>query len=537
MVAARLASITAKELKPPARELIAKSYEINERRYYQTKDPQEKTQLALQLLLTKVSPDVAGIISLPSETKELDKLEEYASTALVESAKEKQRLTSLKAGSLLVGILLQRAHKTPELEKQTKIREDAREFAEQTLSFMPTPRELITEVYPFALLLLRSINDLVHRDQPTEDQKIHDLLTRSEQLAQTLATAAKNRQDISNQLMALSVAASATAQLATITPNKGRQAQLLTRATTQIHRAIKTAAQSEQPQYVEAALSQFDRIIRARLMTMPTLEEQKTMFDEWTRTFNEAAKNLEPNHLTTKKLNAYRLLNAEIPLIFIEHAQGKITLDDAKRQITSTLREIEKQGDKNQAELAKQLERRWAFQLGEETILASGYRLEEAETSFTLADEHFRISLQVEPTLISAKESLKKSKTFPYLQPSTSPQTQIWYNETPVLYSIYPEKQIFTWITLESTTEKLVSIGLWIASSQQQKVTFELKVLAIETLTHDPKGVTVRIPGATLQIERSPTVAEQREDYGLVKYDLSIIPAQPIALPLLITIE
>ncbi len=536
-VAGKLSSMTSDELKPPAREIIVKSYEINERRYYQTKDPQEKTQLALQLLLTKVSPNAGGIINLPSTTKELDKLEEYASSALIQSAKEKQKLTSLKAGSLLVGILLQRAHLTPEMEKQIKIREDAREFAEQTLSFMPLPSELNSEVYPFALLLLRSINDLVHRDQPTKDQKIHDLLTNCEQLAQTLATNAKNRQDISNQMMALSIAAATTAQLATITPNKEMQSQLLTRATTQIHKAIKTAAQSEQPQNVEAAISQFDRIIRARLITMPTLEEQKTLFEEWTRTFNEAAKTLEPNHPTTKKLNVYRLLNAEIPLIFIQHGQGKITLDTAKREITSALREIGKQGDKNQAELAKQLERRWAFQLGEDTILASGYRLEEAETSFTLADEHFRISLQVEPSLKNSNESYKKSKTFPYLQPSMRPQTQIWYDETPVLYSTYPEKQVFTWLTLKSTSEKQVSIGLWIASSHQQQLAFELKVLAIQALTQDTKGVTIQIPGATVQIDRPPTVAEHREDFGLLKYDLSFIPGHPIAFSLLISID
>jgi hypothetical protein len=539
IVTSQLAKRPPDTLSKAATQLMKQSHQLNEQLYFQTKDPQVRAKLALQLLLSRISPDPSGKIVIELPLKELDKLEEYASTALLTHVKEKQPTDVIKAGSMLVWIILQRLHHIQDREDVQKLKEDARDFTEKTFAFMPPSTELPLVVLPFAWLLLRNINALVHEEKPVDESKWEQLLTQSEQLAQTLAKAAKSRSDTSNEILALSAAGTATAKLATITTSSDQRLRLLKRGTTQIQNALQVATSQGNSSDIEAALLQYDQLMQARLTIAPPISAQRSIFDEWNQTYKEAVEALQSANVqeVANRLEAYRILNAQVPLIFTLLSTGKETQDSIRRQLTELFHEVGQIGSTKQQQLAKQLERRWAFQLGEESLLASGYRLEDAETTFTLADEHFRISLQVEPQITINNKALQKTRSFPSLRPAAQPNELVWYDATPILCSAYGDEEVFMRLSLQDPSENRVSIGLWLITSKETPVRLTLRILGIEGLSQGPEGVKIKLSGAQVQLPIPPTVAEHRETNGILVYEFSLTPGFPKSLPLHVEIS
>lgn len=538
-VAAQLGQRPSDTLSKSAQKLIEQSHQLNEQLYFQSKDPQIRAQLALQLLISRLSPDTSGKLIELLSTKELDKFEEYASTALLTHIKNKQPIKSLKAGSLLVWLLLQRYHNVTEEKQRAKLKKDASDFAEKIFTFLPNAIELTEEAYPYVMLFLRSVNELVHDERPTDESKWQQFLTQCEQLAQNMAKVAKKQQAVDNQILALSAAATATAKLATITAPGPHQARLLIRATKQIQKAIEVAVREGTSGSIETALSQYDQIMRARLQVTPQISNQISLFTEWGHACREVVNALKKANAmnVANQLHASCLLNTQIPLLFSKLSENQTPWDTIRREIITTLQEANKSGSKEQAQLAKQLERRWAFQLSDDSLLSSGFRLEAAETSFTVADEHFRISLQVEPQITIDNEPVQKGKSFSYLRPSSHLNDLVWYEETPILCSPYTRSDLHTWLTLEDPTEESVTIGYYFIASLPLNITLTLKVQSIEALSHDANGVTIKLAGFDIHIARKPTIAEHRDNQGILMFELNLISNYPEAVPLHIRIS
>lgn len=539
VVTSQLAKRPPDTLNKAATQLMTQSHQLNEQLYFQTKDPQVRAKLALHLLLSRLAPDSSGKLPLDLSLKELDKLEEYASTALLTHVKEKQPIPVLKAGSILVWIILQRRHHIQIREEVQKLKEAARDFTEKTFTFMPSSTELPSNGFPFAWLLLRNVNAFVHDEEPIDESKWEELLTQSEQLAQTLAKEAKARDDVSNTILALSAAGTATAKLATITTSSDQRVSLLRRATTQIQKALQAATSRGAPKDIEVALLQYDQLMQARLTLAPTISDQRPILNEWNQIYNEAVKALQSvdEIEVANRLEAYRILNVQVPLTFTLIITGKETHDSVRRQLTNLLHEVSQIGSSEQRQLAKQLERQWAFQLGEDSLLASGYRLEDAETTFTLADEHFRISLQVEPQITVNNQTLQKIRSFPYLRPTSQPNELVWYETNPILCGAYADDEVFTWLTLQDPSENRVSIGFWLIASKEIIATLTLQILAIDGLSQSPNGVEIQLSGAQVQIPLPPTVAEHRDAKGVLVFELSLTPGFPKMLPIHVQIS
>jgi hypothetical protein len=538
-VSARLAQRPKDELSEAAKQLVETSHQLNEQVYFQTKDPQVKAQLALQLLLSKISPDPTGTIHATFSTKELDKLEEYAATALITHVKAKEANPVLKAGSILVWVILQRMNLTKTQDDVLKLKEDARDFVEKTYAFMPPPNQLSEDGYPFAFLLLRSVNDLVLNERPSDESQWEPLLTQSESFAQALSKIALTHDNIGHQILAMSAAGTATAKLATLSTSDSQRSRLLKRATTQMQKALQAATADASPKDIEAVLAQYDHLLQAQLTTTPTISAQISLFKEWDETYSEAVKAIRKTGEddVANSLEAYRILNAKVPLVFSSLQQASASPDSVKRQIIELLREVNEIGSPQQSKLAKQLERRWAFQLGEDSLIASGYRLEDAETSFTLADEHFRISLQVEPQISINGKNLRKIRSFPFLRPASQLNGLTWYDENPVICTLYSDNKLHTWLTLQNPTEQKVSIGYWFIASEKVTATVTLQILGIETLSQDSAGVVVQLSGAQLSVAKQPLVAEHRESKGVLVYELHLTTGYPDPLSLDITVD
>jgi hypothetical protein len=528
-VTQQLSQRPAATISDSANQMMERSNQLNEHLYFQTKDPKIRAQLALQLLLSTVTPNSSGQVSVSFPTKDLDKLEDYATTAMLAKVKEREQAKTLKAGSLLVWILLQRLAKVTVTQEVNKLEKDALEFAQQTLTFMPAADKITKSAYPFAFLLLRNINALIHHEHPAEEPQWEKLLTESENLAQTLAKAAAAQGDTHNEILALSAAGTATAKLATLSTSASSQSRLLLRASTQIEKALKAAAKEENPSTIEAVLSQYSQLMRTRLTTSPTVSTQIQIFKEWDQTYQEGIEALEGSDAAeiANQLQASRILNSQVPLAFTVLAQGKDKIDSVRRQLTELLHEASQIGSKEQALLATQLERQWAFQLGDDSILDSGFRLEDAETSFTLADEHFRISLQVEPEISIDGQVQRKERTFPNLRSSTKPTDFIWYEITPILCSTYEGDRIQSWLALQNPGENNVSIGFWLNASGDLATTVTLQILGVDGLSQDPDAVMIQIPGAQVELPRLPVVAEHREAKGILIYELNLTNRSP----------
>lgn len=527
------------DLSDAAEQLIVRSHQLNELLYFESRDPKVRAKLALQLLLSKLSPDPVGLITLPSSSKEFDKLEEYASKALVEHAKVKQKTNALKAGSILVALTLHRVQITTTEEQRRRLKEDARDFADKTFSFMPTPSEITGEEYPFALLLLRSVNDLVHGEKREDDPKWESLLKQGEQLAQMMAKAATKRDDTMNQILALSAAASASAELAALSPPSSQRNRLLTRAITQIQKALTAATSIEKPKTIKAAIAQYNRIMRNRLTATPEIQDQIEIFVDWNNTLRQATKVLEEADANEIAgwLQAYRLLNAEIPATFMQLSHPTFSLDAAKRKIINLLQEVSKRGSQEQAELAKRLERRWTFQLGADTIITSGFRLEDAETSFTLADEQFRISIQVDEHIKIAEKAVEKKHSFPYLRPSTQMDSLIWYETTPVLCAVFGDTGLLRWLAIDEASNDSVTIKLWLVTSRKLSATYTLEIPTEEPPIKTQDGVTIQLSGGKLQFLRQPTTTEHRQDRSILINQIRLEPGQPEPLAIHILLE
>jgi hypothetical protein len=208
-----------------------------------------------------------------------------------------------------------------------------------------------------------------------------------------------------------------------------------------------------------------------------------------------------------------------------------------KRQIIDLLHEVIEIGSQKQVALARQLERRWAFQISEDSLLVSGYRLEDAETSFTLADENFRISLQIEPQITINEQPLRKIHSFPFLRPASQSNGLVWYDENPVICSTYSDKKVNTWLTIQNPREQKVSIGYWFIAAEEVTITVTLQILAIENLSQDTTGVVVQLSGAQLSVANQPITAKRRESRGVLVFELNLTTGYPEALPLEITID
>jgi hypothetical protein len=269
--------------------------------------------------------------------------------------------------------------------------------------------------------------------------------------------------------------------------------------------------------------------MRARILVTPALSAQIPIFEEWSKTFKEGIDALRSRDAedAAKRLQASQILNAQVPLAFTLLSKGKADLDLVRRQLTDMLREVGQIGAKDQAELAQQLERRWAFQLGDDSLLDSGYRLEDSDTGFTLADEHFRISLQVELEVAIEGQVLQKRETFPYLRPSTMPIDLVWYDMTPILSSTFEGDQLQTWLTLLDPSENSVSIGLWLVPSEDATPTVTLQILGTEAMSQGADGVVIQLTGSQLEIPRPPAVAERRDSKGILIYEPKLMAGFP----------
>lgn len=530
----RLAQQPSGSLNDAAKQLTAESQQLNEQLLARAQDPKVRAQLALRLLLSRVPVDSTGALASVPKPGEFDRFEGYASTALVENAKAKHSLDALKAGSLLVALLLQRAQASDQDEQQQHLKEDARDFAEKTLTLMPVAQELTGEGYQFALLLLRSVHDLVHGEKRGELPRWESLLTQAEALASALATAAAKRKDTDNQLLALSSAATATAELATLSPPGPKRAQLLTRATTQIQKALDATSAAVKPRSVKATMDQYHRVISDRLAMTPDVRSQVPLLQEWSKVTDQATDALERAEAneTANELRTYRMLNAQIPLALAQYCLGELTLEAAKRHLTGLLQDITKKGNKGQAELARQLGRRWAYQLAAGTIIDSGFRLESTEAGFTLADEQFRINLQVEEQVVVAKRVVPRGSTRHYLRPSDKVDAPVWYNPTPILYTMYGATGLVTWHGLENPAKEGVTIGLWLLSADALRAELTIRIPDVEALVPQATGLALRIPGGEICVSQQPTRYEHGENRAVLVYELDLSPGKPQFLPL-----
>jgi len=379
----------------------------------------------------------------------------------------------------------------------------------------------------------------VHGEKRGEVPRWESLLTQAEALASALATAAAKRKDTDNQLLALSSAATATAELATLSPPGPKRAQLLTRATTQIQKALDATSAAVKPRSVKATMDQYHRVISDRLIMTPDVRSQVALLQEWSKVTDQAADALERAEAneTANELRTYRMLNAQIPLALARYCLGELTFEAAKRQLTGLLQDITKKGNKGQAELATQLGRRWAYQLAAGTIIDSGFRLESTEAGFTLADEQFRINLQVEEQVIVAKRVVPRGSTRHYLRPSDKADTPVWYNPTPILCTMYGATGLVTWHGLENPAKEGVTIGLWLLSADALRAELTVKISDVEALVPQATGLALRIPGGEIRIPQQPTRYEHGENRAILVYELDLSPAKPQFLPLELRIK
>ncbi len=533
-VAARLAQRPREKLKEEGQQLMARSHKLNEQIYSQTRDPAVRGQMALQLLLAEVSPDAFGVLSPPSSSDKLEKLEEYATTALLENVKSKHRLNALKAGAVLVGLLLKLSQNVKEDKQRLRLKHDARDFASKTLAFMPPAEEITGEAYPYALLLLRSLSDLVHGEQLSVDSEWETLLQKCEHFAITLAAASSKRQDTDNQLLAFSAAATATASLASLHPIGPERTRLFIRATKQIEKALNAAANTDRPESVEAIIAQYDKIMRFRLSAILDIQKQMAFFDEWQRTFSQASELLYQSGSkdVAGLVKASCILNAEIPLEFLRLSKGSQDLETAKRKITSHLQKVIQLGSKQQKELASILERRWAFQLGADAILVSGFRIEATKIGFTLADEKFRTSLKINETVAVTSEQSPSTDSYLYLRPTSRPDSPIWYELDPALYSAFGKSGIFRWLTIEEAAETSATIRVELVTQQSRTITYSIEVLVTEAPIQEKEGATMRFSDGELRVLHAPKTTEYRQQHGKVILELKTKPEIPLSLKL-----
>ncbi len=532
-VAARLARRPREKINEEGQQLMERSHKLNEQIYAQTRDSAVRGQMALQLLLAEVAPDAVGVLS-PTPPEKFEKLEEYATTALIGNVKTKQRLNSLKAGAVLVGLLLKQVQNVSGEKQRLRLKHDARDFASKTLAFMPPAEDITGEAYPYALLILRCLSDLVPDEQASADSEWEQLLQKGEQLAMTLAAASSERQETDNQLLAFSAAATATASLASIQPIGPERARLFIRATKQIEKALDAASKTDKPESIEAIVMQYNKIMRSRLSTILDIEKHMSLFDEWSNTCSQAAELLE--HSSSKNLagqvKASCILNTEIPLEFLRLSKGTQDLESAKRKITSLLQKVGKIGGKQQRELASKLERRWAFQLGADAILVAGFRIEATKTGFTLADEKFRISLKISEKITVTSQSFPSSDSFLYLRPISTPNSPIWYELNPALCSVFNESEIYRWLTIDEASETSANIRVELITQQAKTITYSIEMLTIEAPIQNKEGITMRFSDGELQILRVPTKTEYHQQRGKIIFELNVVPETPEPLKL-----
>ncbi len=538
-VTSHLSQFPEEDLSDAAKELMNRSYQLNEQLYFETRDPKIRAKLALQLLLSKLAPDSMGTITIPSSSKEFDKLEEYASKALVEHAKNKQKANALKAGSILVTLTLNRVYTATTEEQRSRLREQALDFANNTFSFMPATTEINLEEYPFAFLLLRSVNSLVHGEEQKGDSKWESILKQGEQLAQMMATAAAKSNDTVTQILALSIAATTTAELAATNPTTVQRNSLLTRAMTQIKKALTEAITIENLKTIKTIITQLDQIIRARLQIIPEIKDQIDIFTDWNNTLRQSVKALEKSDAPelTDWLHAYRLLNVEIPSVFLQLSHPTFSLDAAKRKVINFLQEVGKRGSQEQVELAKNLERRWTYQIGADSIITSGFRLEDAETSFTLADEQFRLSLQVNEQLEISENIIEKTHSFPFLRPSTQIDSLLWYDPTPVFCALFGDTVLLRWLAIDEPSENRITIRLWLIASHKISATYTLQIPTEEPPTKTQEGVTIQLSGGKLLYLGQPTAIEHQQKLGILINQISLEPGQPKPLAIQILLK
>jgi hypothetical protein len=534
-----LSQFPNEDLSDAARQLIAKTSQLNEQLYFETRDPKVRAKLALQLLLAKLSPDSEGLITVPSSSKEFDKLEDFASKALVEHAKIKQKNNALKAGSILVALTLSRIQTATTEEQCQRLMDHALDFADKTFSFMPSPTEITGEEYPFVFLLLRSVNDLVHSLRLVDYPKGEALLKQGEQLAQMMANAATKREDTMNQILALSVAASIAAELATISSLASQRDRLLTRATTQIQKAINASTTTVKPKTVKAIITQYNRIMQTRIATNAEIQAQIRFFAEWNDTLRQISQVLEKADANeiTEWLQAYRLLNVEIPSVFMQLSNPSFSLDAAKRKITNLLQEVSRRGSQEQKELAKSLEKRWNYQLGADTIITSGFRLEDAETSFTLADEQFRISLQVEERIEISEKPAEKQHSFPYLRPSIQRDSLIWYETTPILCAVFGDTRLHRWLAIDEPSNDSITIKLWLVTYSKISATYTLEIPTEEPPINGQDSVVIQLSIGKLRFLGQPTKIEHLKDRSILINQIHLEPGQPKPLAIQILLR
>jgi hypothetical protein len=533
-VAARLAQRPREKLEEEGQQLIERSHKLNEQVYAQTRDSAVRGQLALQLLLANVSPDTFGVLSPPPPSDKLEKLEEYATTALLENVKSKHKLNSLKAGSVLVGLLLKLSQTVKEDKQRLRLKRDARDFASKTLAFMPPAEEITGEAYPYALLLLRSLSDLVHGEQPPIDSEWKTLLQQCEHLAITMAGVSSKRQDTDNQLLAFSAAATATASLASLHPIGSERTRLFIRATKQIEKALSAASSTDRPESVEAIIAQYDKIMRFRLSAILDIQKQIILFEEWRDTCSQAIELLEQasSKNLADRVKASCILNTEIPLEFLRLSKGSQDLESAKRKIMSHLQKVGEIGGKQQRELASQLERRWAFQLGADAILVSGFRIEATEAGFTLADEKFRISLKLNEAISINSQALSSSESHLYLRATSKPDSLIWYELDPALCSAFGKSGIFRWLSISEATETSATVMVELVTLQARAITYSIEMLTTEAPIQDKEGATMKFSDGELRVLDLPTTTEYHQQHGAIIFELNLEPDPPKSLKL-----
>jgi hypothetical protein len=530
----RLAQQPPDSLNDAAKQLIAESNLLNEQLLAHTREPKMRAQLALRILSSRMSLNSAGVLASVPKLNELDELEGYASTALIEHAKAKRGLETLKAGAMLVAILFLRAQASDQEKEKQRFRDAARDFAEKTFTFMPAPQELPEEGIQYALLLFRSIRDFVHGERRGDVSRWEALLTQAEALASALATTAAKRKDTDSQLLALSSAATATAELAALKPPGPKRTQLLTRASTQIQRALDVTSAGARPGSVKAAMDQYYCVVSDRLMMTPDLRSQVALLQEWSKLSERAANLLEKAEAieASDELRAQGVLNAQLPLALAQCSLGELTFETTKRQLAGLLQDITKKGNKSQAELASQLARRWAYQLAAGTIIDSGYRLETTELGFTLADEKFAISLQVEEQVVVSKRPLPHGSARHYLRPSDRTDLPIWYDPAPILYTTYGGAgELVSWHGLEKATKEGVTIGLWLISGETIRVELVVTISNVEALSTEATGLSLTVAGGEMHVS-PPTRYERGENRTVLSYDLELSPGRPQYLPL-----
>jgi len=531
-LAARLSRLPISSLSQEARRLVEQGHLLDEQAYARARDPAEKAELGLQLLLARATPTPSG--EFPTLPDQVDQLKEYATAALAWYSKEGDGSKALKAGAVLTGILLHQALRTPDKDQRLNLIREARRSAEQTLTMLPEKGGLEGENRSFALLLLGSLNDMVYLTMPPVDPQWEQLLKQMEQLALLINTEAEGEAEI--QLLAMSAAARATTSLALLKPPGPKRTRLLTRSVSQMRRALEAAYSTGEPEKIRAAITHYDRIMRSRIATTPP-SDHRTLLEEWSLTYHQAAEALERAGATDDAghLHAHRILTTEIPLLLIRSAGGSLPLEVIKRELTKLLMEAAQIGSPEEAELARRLERQWAFQLGARSLTIAGFRIEDTPTGLALSDEHFRVSLQAEEQVAINGQSIAKGEGYPYLRPSPQPESPLWYDLTPILSTPIGDSGVNRWIILEQATEQTASIEIWLFASRPLTLTYVLGVdsTLVERFLQTPEGVTIQLSeGGQLHLQRGGASAEQRKESVTVCYELSLKPGQPEVIPL-----